>query len=192
MEGEALVARRAKGRGASSPPKRATLEADELYEVWMAENALPTVVRPSEPPRSEHVETVTDSHDTDSVLFTRLDAQDAHASGEPPSFTRGEMYDLDEDAWDSMDAEGLSLPAGLPSNTASVKEVCRLIRLARRHWDAHHNAATRMIRRRALRLYLMLSPQERSEVPQVLRVWLRYRSEKYFGPRKKQARKPRS
>ncbi|MDP7134190.1 MAG: Precorrin-3B methylase, partial [Planctomycetota bacterium] len=36
-------------------------------------------------------------------------------------------------------------------------------------------------RDRALSLYERLSPQEREQVPQALRVWLRYRSEKYFG-----------
>ena len=30
-------------------------------------------------------------------------------------------------------------------------------------------------------LYETLSETEREKVPQVLRVWLRYRSEKYFG-----------
>lgn len=30
-------------------------------------------------------------------------------------------------------------------------------------------------------LYDTLSETEREKVPQVLRVWLRYRSEKYFG-----------
>jgi len=62
-----------------------------------------------------------------------------------------------------------------------VKEVCRRIRLARSHWDAHENAACRRERDRAIRLYETLSAEERQDVPQVLRVWLRYRSEKYFG-----------
>lgn len=31
-------------------------------------------------------------------------------------------------------------------------------------------------------LYERLSGEERKLIPQVLRVWLRYRSEKYFGP----------
>ena len=30
-------------------------------------------------------------------------------------------------------------------------------------------------------LYETLTPEERKKVPQVLRLWLRYRSEKYFG-----------
>ncbi len=62
-----------------------------------------------------------------------------------------------------------------------VKEVCRLIRLARSHWDAHENQACRTERDRAIRLYETLSKEEKEKIPQVLRVWLRYRSEKYFG-----------
>jgi hypothetical protein len=62
-----------------------------------------------------------------------------------------------------------------------IKEVNRRIRLARKHWDAHNNAATRRERERALALYQRLSESEREKVPQALRVWLRYRSEKYFG-----------
>lgn len=65
---------------------------------------------------------------------------------------------------------------------ALVKETCRRIRLARRHWDAHENAACRSEREHALALYERLSKEEKEGVPQVLRVWLRYRSEKYFGP----------
>ncbi|MDP0490700.1 MAG: Precorrin-3B methylase [Verrucomicrobiota bacterium JB023] len=64
---------------------------------------------------------------------------------------------------------------------ALVKEVNRLIRLARKHWDDHNNKACRRERERALQLYEKLSEQEKEQVPQVLRVWLRYRSEKYFG-----------
>jgi hypothetical protein len=63
-----------------------------------------------------------------------------------------------------------------------VKETCRLIRLARSKWDAHDNSGCRAERDRALALYSTLSPEEKDEIPQVLRVWLRYRSEKYFGP----------
>lgn len=63
-----------------------------------------------------------------------------------------------------------------------VKETCARIRAARSLWDAHNNAACRGERERALSLYESLSPQQRQEIPQVLRVWLRYRSEKYFGP----------
>lgn len=64
---------------------------------------------------------------------------------------------------------------------ALVKEVCRRIRLARSFWDAHNNAACRQERERALTLYSQLSSQQKEQIPQVLRVWLRYRSEKYFG-----------
>ena len=66
-----------------------------------------------------------------------------------------------------------------------VKEVGRLIRLARSHWAAHHNGACRRERERALALYETLEPDEREQVPQVLRQWLRYRSEKYFGKDRK-------
>lgn len=72
---------------------------------------------------------------------------------------------------------------------ALVKEVCRLIRAARAHWDAHHNGAARLARRNAMRLYEKLTAAEREAVPQVLRVWLRYRSEKYYGPRRKSKKK---
>ena len=61
-----------------------------------------------------------------------------------------------------------------------IKEVNRRIRLARTQWDAHNNAACRRERDRALELYEKLTKAEREKVPQVLRVWLRYRSEKYF------------
>jgi hypothetical protein len=64
---------------------------------------------------------------------------------------------------------------------ALVKEVGRRIRLARSYWDAHNNAACRGERERALALYETLTKEQKEKVPQVLRVWLRYRSEKYFG-----------
>ena len=67
------------------------------------------------------------------------------------------------------------------SGEALLKEVNRRIRVARSHWDAHNNAACRRERERALELYETLSKEERAKVPEVLRVWLRYRSEKYFG-----------
>jgi hypothetical protein len=64
---------------------------------------------------------------------------------------------------------------------ALIKETCRRIRVARSYWDAHNNRACRGEREKAIKLYETLSPAEREEVPQALRVWLRYRSEKYFG-----------
>ena len=64
---------------------------------------------------------------------------------------------------------------------ALIKEVCRLIRLARSYWDAHNNLACRTERERAMALYNRLDKAQKEEIPQVLRVWLRYRSEKYFG-----------
>ncbi len=62
-----------------------------------------------------------------------------------------------------------------------VKEVCRRIRVARSYWDAHDNAACRGEREKALVLYETLTPEQKEQIPQQLRVWLRYRSEKYFG-----------
>jgi len=67
------------------------------------------------------------------------------------------------------------------SGTALVKEVCRRIRLARSYWGAHNNHACRRERDGAIALYETLNDAEKDKVPQVLRVWLRYRSEKYFG-----------
>lgn len=64
---------------------------------------------------------------------------------------------------------------------ALIKEVCRRIRVARSYWDAHNNAACRHERDRALQLYNTLTKEQKDKIPQVLRVWLRYRSEKYFG-----------
>jgi len=66
---------------------------------------------------------------------------------------------------------------------ALVKEVCRRIRVARSYWDAHNNRACRGEREKAMALYETLTKEQREQVPQVLRVWLRYRSEKYFGQR---------
>ena len=68
------------------------------------------------------------------------------------------------------------------TGAALVKETCRRIRVARSYWDAHNNRACRGEREKALALYESLSEAGREKVPQVLRVWLRYRSEKYFGP----------
>jgi len=67
------------------------------------------------------------------------------------------------------------------TGAALIKETCRRIRLARSYWDAHNNRACRGEREKAMALYNSLSDAEREKVPQVLRVWLRYRSEKYFG-----------
>ena len=64
---------------------------------------------------------------------------------------------------------------------ALIKETSRRIRLARTHWDAHRNGIARLERERALKLYNRLPDPEKEQIPQVLRVWLRYRSEKYFG-----------
>ncbi len=68
---------------------------------------------------------------------------------------------------------------------ALVKEVNRRIRVARKLWDGHHNSGCRRERLRALELYETLSEVEKEKVPQELRVWLRYRSEKYFGTGRK-------
>ncbi len=68
------------------------------------------------------------------------------------------------------------------TGAALIKETCRRIRAARSAWDAHNNPACRGEREKALALYEILSKAEREKIPQVLRVWLRYRSEKYFGP----------
>jgi len=53
--------------------------------------------------------------------------------------------------------------------------------LARSYWDAHNNAACRGEREKALALYNTLTKEQKDQIPQTLRVWLRYRSEKYFG-----------
>ena len=82
---------------------------------------------------------------------------------------------------------GVIVPARKPdrdvvlTGPALVKEVCRRIRLARSYWDQHKNGACRGERDKALALYERLSTTEREQIPQELRVWLRYRSEKYFG-----------
>jgi hypothetical protein len=74
-----------------------------------------------------------------------------------------------------------SAPSKPLTGAALVKETCRRIRVARSLWDAHNNRACRREREKAIALYDTLSDAEREKVPQVLRVWLRYRSEKYFG-----------
>jgi hypothetical protein len=68
------------------------------------------------------------------------------------------------------------------TGSALVKEVCRRIRLARSRWKDHNNSACRGEREKALALYDTLTDAEKDRIPQELRVWLRYRSEKYFGP----------
>jgi hypothetical protein len=67
------------------------------------------------------------------------------------------------------------------TGAALLKETCRRIRAARSYWDAHNNRACRGEREKAMALYESMSETEREKVPQVLRVWLRYRSGKYFG-----------
>ena len=62
-----------------------------------------------------------------------------------------------------------------------VKEVCSRIRVAISYWDAHNNRACRKGREKALALYNTLTKEEKEKIPQQLRIWLRYRSEKYFG-----------
>ncbi|MDG0995459.1 MAG: Precorrin-3B methylase [Akkermansiaceae bacterium] len=64
---------------------------------------------------------------------------------------------------------------------ALIKEVNRRIRAARSYWNAHNNRACRGEREKAMALYETLTKEQREQVPQTLRVWLRYRSEKYFG-----------
>ncbi len=67
------------------------------------------------------------------------------------------------------------------TGAALLKETCRRIRVARSYWEAHNNRACRGEREKALALYEMMSDAERDRIPEELRVWLRYRSEKYFG-----------
>lgn len=89
----------------------------------------------------------------------------------------GSLFWLDYLLWREMKKK-----KGVPLvGKALVKEVNRRIRLARSHWDAHRNKACRRERESALELYNTLSDEQKQKVPQVLRVWLRYRSEKYFG-----------
>ncbi|MEL7333085.1 MAG: Precorrin-3B methylase [Cyanobacteria bacterium J06560_2] len=64
---------------------------------------------------------------------------------------------------------------------ALVKETCRRIRAAKGLWDAHRNAACRNEREKAIALYNQLDKAQKDKIPQQLRIWLRYRSEKYFG-----------
>jgi hypothetical protein len=62
-----------------------------------------------------------------------------------------------------------------------IKEVNRRLRLAHNRWKDHNNRACRAEREKTFALYEKLSKAQREKVPQELRVWLRYRSEKYFG-----------
>ena len=67
------------------------------------------------------------------------------------------------------------------TGAALLKETCRRIRVARSYWDVHNNRACRGEREKALALYDTMTEAERDKIPHELRVWLRYRSEKYFG-----------
>ncbi len=73
-------------------------------------------------------------------------------------------------------------PTGPLEGEALIKETCRRIRAAKGLWDAHRNAACRNEREKALGLYNQLTKEQKNKIPQQLRIWLRYRSEKYFGP----------
>lgn len=73
---------------------------------------------------------------------------------------------------------------------ALIKEVCRRIRVARSYWDTHNNAACRRERERALALYNTLTQAQKAKIPETLKVWLRYRSEKYFGTHQTQPGSP--
>lgn len=75
----------------------------------------------------------------------------------------------------------MNKPENNQTEEALIKEVCRRIRVARSYWDAHNNRACRQERQKALALYNTLTKAQKEKIPQVLRVWLRYRSEKYFG-----------
>jgi hypothetical protein len=67
------------------------------------------------------------------------------------------------------------------TGAALIRETCRRIRVARSYWDAHNNRACRGEREKAVALYETLTEAQREKVPQALRIWLRYRIEKYFG-----------
>jgi tRNA U34 5-methylaminomethyl-2-thiouridine-forming methyltransferase MnmC len=69
-----------------------------------------------------------------------------------------------------------------------IKETARRIRAARSLWDAHKNAACRNEREKALAL---LTDAEKKQIPEQLLVWLRYRSEKYFGDHRTAPGSPR-
>jgi hypothetical protein len=105
--------------------------------------------------------------------------------------TMSEMNEVEDR---EVDLEPDDKSADVPAlrGAALVKEVSRLIREAKKRWDAHENASCRRVRSQALRLYMTMTEVEKDQVPQVLRVWLRYRSVKYFGPqgKGKKKRKP--
>ena len=64
---------------------------------------------------------------------------------------------------------------------ALIKETNRRIRVAMAYWKAHNNRACRGEREKALELYNQLTKAQKEKIPQQLRIWLRYRSEQYFG-----------
>ena len=64
---------------------------------------------------------------------------------------------------------------------ALIKETNRRIRAAMGYWKAHNNRACRGEREKALVLYNQLTKEQKAKIPEQLKVWLRYRSEKYFG-----------
>lgn len=72
-------------------------------------------------------------------------------------------------------------PTGPLEGDALVKETCRRIRAAKGLWDAHRNGPCRHEREKALSLYNQLTKPQKDKIPQQLTIWLRYRSEKYFG-----------
>ena len=80
-----------------------------------------------------------------------------------------------------MPAKKARIDLSTLTGDALLKETCRRIRVARSYWDAHNNRACRGEREKALSLYERMSEADRARIPQELRVWLRYRSEKYFG-----------
>lgn len=82
---------------------------------------------------------------------------------------------------DPMPAKKHRVDPATLAGPALLKEATRRIRAARKLWDAHRNAACQRERAKAIELYERLTPAQREQVPQQLRTWLRYRSEKYFG-----------
>ena len=78
-------------------------------------------------------------------------------------------------------AKKRKIPDDELEGTALLKETARRIRLAKTFWKQHRNRACRNERQRALSLYEKLTKEQKDQIPQELRTWLRYRSEKYFG-----------